>query len=213
MLNDPEFAKNVKGLEGMLRVRERLGESSRVCVFAPNSALHSGRRDAGSVAPGSASVGISGGCGPPLRVSFSGGVVLFFLSFLVSTLLMVVLAFSLLVLRRTLLRSRSRLQLKNMLFFHDQAWFRMRLQVRVSESLDYVSMIFLLPSHLAHLIIREIMVCHPVSALALFLALLPVFLLLLLCLVLVPRVVHCLLLQGQAFWALPSVLYSWSAVH
>ena len=72
-LNDSEFAKNVKGLEGMLRVRERLGESSRVCVPAPNSALHSGRRDAGSVAPGSASVGISGGCGPPLRVSFSGG--------------------------------------------------------------------------------------------------------------------------------------------
>ena len=56
MLNDPEFAKNVKGLEGMLRVRERLGESSRVCVPAPNSALHSGRRDAGSVAPGFAVV-------------------------------------------------------------------------------------------------------------------------------------------------------------
>ena len=33
-VNDPEFAKNVKGLEGMLRVRERLGESSRVCVPA-----------------------------------------------------------------------------------------------------------------------------------------------------------------------------------
>ena len=52
MLNDPEFAKNVKGLVGMLRVRGRLGESSRFCVFAQNSALHSGRRDAGSVAPG-----------------------------------------------------------------------------------------------------------------------------------------------------------------
>ena len=52
------------------------------------------------------------------------------------------------------MRSRSRLQLKNTLFFHDQAWFRMRLQVRVSESLDYVSLIFLPPSHLAHLISR-----------------------------------------------------------
>ena len=36
----------------MLRVRERMGESSRVCVPAPHSALHSGKRDAGSVAPG-----------------------------------------------------------------------------------------------------------------------------------------------------------------
>ena len=62
----------------------------------------------------------------------------------------------------------------------------------MSESLAYVSLIFLLPSRLAHLIIREFMVCHPVSALALFLALLPVFLLLLLCLMLVPRVVYCL---------------------
>ena len=59
MLNDPKFAKNVKGLEGMLRVRERLGESSRVFVPAPGSAVHNARQDAGYVAPGSASVGIS----------------------------------------------------------------------------------------------------------------------------------------------------------
>ena len=72
MLNDPEFAKNVKGLEGMLRVRERLGESSRVCVPARNSALHSGRRDAGSVAPGVTRVGVEGGFCPPLRVQFAG---------------------------------------------------------------------------------------------------------------------------------------------
>ena len=52
MLNDPEFAKNVKGLEGMLRVRERLGESSRVCVPVPHSALHHGTRDARSVSSG-----------------------------------------------------------------------------------------------------------------------------------------------------------------
>ena len=99
MLKDPEFAKNVKGLEGMLRVRERLGKSSRVCVPAPNSGFHSGRRDAGSAAPGSASVGISGGCGPPLRVSFSGSSARAFLTFLVSALLTVVLTFSLLELQ------------------------------------------------------------------------------------------------------------------
>ena len=52
MLNDPEFAKNVKGLEGMLRVRERLGGSSRVCVPVPHSALHHGKRDARSVSSG-----------------------------------------------------------------------------------------------------------------------------------------------------------------
>ena len=73
-LRDPEFAKNVKGLEGMLRVRERLGESSRVCVRVQNSALQSGSRSAGSVAPSVASVGVSDGCCPPLRVSSSGGV-------------------------------------------------------------------------------------------------------------------------------------------
>ena len=72
MLNDPVFAKNVKGLEGMLRVRERVGESSRVCVLAPNPALQSGRRDAGSVAPDVASVGIEGGFCPPLRVHSAG---------------------------------------------------------------------------------------------------------------------------------------------
>ena len=70
--------------------------------------------------------------------------------------------------------------------------------MRVSESLDYVSLIFLLPCHIAHVIIRDFMVSHLVSALALSLALLPVFLLLLLCLVLVPRVVHCLLLLCHA---------------
>ena len=64
LLRDPEFAKNVKGLEGMLRVRERLGESSRV-VFVSQT------RGAGCVAPGVASVGISGGCCPPLRVALS----------------------------------------------------------------------------------------------------------------------------------------------
>ena len=75
LLYDPEFARNVKGLEGMLRVRERLGESSRVCVHVRNSASQSGGRDAGSVAPGVASVGIEGGCGPPPRVhSADGGV-------------------------------------------------------------------------------------------------------------------------------------------
>ena len=110
-----------------------------------------------------------------------------------SILLTVVLAFSLPVLLRTLLRSRalfspstrmiltmvwSRLQQKNMRFFNDQARFRMRLQVRVSKSLDGVSLIFLLPSHIAHLIVREFMVSHLVSTLALSLALLPVFLLL-----------------------------------
>ena len=94
------------------------------------------------------------------------------------------------VLLRTLLRSRalfspskrmiltmawSRLQQKNMRFFNDQAWFRMRLQVSVSESFDCVSLIFLLPSHLAHLLIRDFMVSHLVSALALSLALLPMF--------------------------------------
>ena len=72
-MDDPEFAKNVKGLEGMLRVRERLGESSRVCVHVRNSALQSGSRDAGSVAPGVASVGIEGGCGQPLRVNSADG--------------------------------------------------------------------------------------------------------------------------------------------
>ena len=56
---------------------------------------------------------------------------------------------------------------------------------------------FSLASHIAHLIIREFMVSHLVSA-ALSLALLLVFLLLLLCLVLVPRVVHCLLLLCHA---------------
>ena len=63
LLNGPEFAKNVKGLEDMLRVRERLGVSSRVCVHVRNSALQCGSRDAGSVAPGAASVGIEGDCG------------------------------------------------------------------------------------------------------------------------------------------------------
>ena len=106
MLKDPEFAKNVKGPEGMLRVRERLGESSRFCVPAPKSGLHIGRRDAGS-----ASVGISGSCGPPLRVSFSGSSARIFLTYLVSALLTVVLTFSLLELQRSLLCSRSRLQL------------------------------------------------------------------------------------------------------
>ena len=125
----------------MLRVRERLGESSRVCVPAPNSALHSGRRDAGYVAPGSASVGISGGCGRRFVFPFLVVLLAFFLSFLVSTLLTVMLARSGLVSHAT----------------------------RLSESLDYVSLIFLLPSHLAHLAIREFMVCHPVSALALLL--------------------------------------------
>ena len=69
-MSDPEFAKKVKGLE---RARERLGESSRVCVHVRNSAFQSGSQDAGSVAPGVASVGIEGGCGPPLRVSSSDG--------------------------------------------------------------------------------------------------------------------------------------------
>ena len=71
LLNDPEFTKNVKGLEGMLRVRERLGWSSRVCVPARTS-LQSGRRDAGSVSPGFASVGIEVGFCPPLRVHSAG---------------------------------------------------------------------------------------------------------------------------------------------
>ena len=57
----------------MLRVRERLGESSRVCVHVRNSAFQSGSRDAGSVAPGVASVGLEGVCGPPLPVSSSDG--------------------------------------------------------------------------------------------------------------------------------------------
>ena len=38
----------------------------------------------------------------------------------------------------------------------------------MNESLDCVSLIFLLPSHLAHPTILDFMVCHPVSALALF---------------------------------------------
>ena len=125
MLNDPEFARNVKGLEGMLRVRERLGESSRVCVPAPSSALHSGRRDAGSVAPGSFSVGVSGGCGPPLRVSLSGGAARVF-----SQLPRVHFAdggVGVLSARsaENSFAFKSRLQLKNTLFFHDQAWFCM----------------------------------------------------------------------------------------
>ena len=56
-----------------LRVRERLGESSRVCVDVRNSVLQSGSRDAGSLVPGAASVGIEGGCGPPLRVNSAVG--------------------------------------------------------------------------------------------------------------------------------------------
>ena len=76
LLNDPEFAKNVKGLEGMLRVRERLGETARVCLHVRNSALQCGSRDAGSLAPGAASVGIEGGRGPPLRVNSVNSVVL-----------------------------------------------------------------------------------------------------------------------------------------
>ena len=74
-LNDPEFAKKVKGLEGMLRVRERLCETDRVCVQVRNSAREGGSRDAGAVAPGAASAGVEGGCVPLLRSNFvEGGV-------------------------------------------------------------------------------------------------------------------------------------------
>ena len=73
LLNDPEFAKNVKGLEGMLRVRDRLGETDRVCVQVRNSALQGGSRDAGAVAPGAASVGVEGGRVPLLRLNSAGG--------------------------------------------------------------------------------------------------------------------------------------------
>ena len=57
-MNDPEFAKNVKGLVGMLRVRGRLGESSRFCVLPKTLLCTVEDGDAGSVAPGGL------GCGP-----------------------------------------------------------------------------------------------------------------------------------------------------
>ena len=73
LLNDPEFAENVKGLEGMLRVRERLGETDRVCVHVRNSASQGGSRDAGAVAPGAASVCDEGSRVPLLRFNSAGG--------------------------------------------------------------------------------------------------------------------------------------------
>ena len=184
-------------LEGMLRVRERLGESSRVCVPAPCSALHSGRRDAGSVAPGSASVGISGGCGSPLRVSLSGGAARVFSELHrvhfadggvgVLSARSVEKSFAFKV---TPSAEEHAVLPRVGLVSHATAGESERI-IGLRES-DFSS------SDFAHLIIREFMVCHPVSALALFLALLLVFLLLLLCLVLVPRVVHCLLLLCHA---------------
>ena len=84
------------------------------------------------------------------------------------------------------------LQRREMLF-HGQAW------VRVSESLDCVSVIVHFSRHLARLlIIHEFMVSHLVFVLARCPALLLVFLLHRLRLVFVPGVVHCLLLLCRA---------------
>ena len=52
-LNDPEFAKQVKGLECMLRVRDRMCATDLVCVPGQvrNFAREGGVQDAGAVAP------------------------------------------------------------------------------------------------------------------------------------------------------------------
>ena len=73
LLNYPEFARKVKGLEGMLRVRERLCETDRVSVQVRNSAWEGGGRDAGAVAPGAASAGVQGSRVPLLRSNSGGG--------------------------------------------------------------------------------------------------------------------------------------------
>ena len=84
----------------MLRVRERLGESSRVCVPAPNSGFQ--------VLP---VLVFLAAVAHRFVFPFLVGRLVHFLTFLVSALLTVVLTFSLLELQRSLLCSRSRLQL------------------------------------------------------------------------------------------------------
>ena len=86
-----------------------MGESSRVRVPAPNSALHSGRRDTGLLLQVLPVLVFLAAMARRFVFPFLVVLLVFFLSFLVSALLTVVLAFSLLVLRRALLRSWSRL--------------------------------------------------------------------------------------------------------